>query len=586
MNKELLQIFPAIIRTYGDNEIFSSHDFINRIKRQFPTEYDNLVSHTSHHTTHASIGRLLSMNQAEMHIRKVGTKRSLTISGSWDTIHTWRRVAILLVLFISFSVKLLAYDDGQDKKDFIQQVQGWEWLYSELPNVQNVSYPYAMTYRSYASHPMYRLVDNALYSDKGDLKRISYLLRYKWDFPVTSSEFEIYNRNIEDEAKDVEEKCIWENKKSDAENIVRTICKKLSAEPLPENLYASDGSKIFYTTKDYAAWYAEKPNEVNDWMRLGNADCPLFLIARKASLNATHTVTSPEGKDIKVCFELKEKYIEPLVEWTSRLNSDTTVCTFSFKAINTLNDVMAFMVYCRNTQDFQSHNSDIATKVNRAKEDVRVAFLFHSGSYSENEMIKDIKDSVRIHMMVSDYQHNKYSVWDEGDKVKQEIEIRLGMRERKKVELSLEQKKQFETDGMKILCRHLGITYTAGMTKEKIAEAFKKKYANLDQMTQALKIRDAAVAADVELKAKAVNMLQYMKPDTISEETNRKADNYVRQLQDDNNDLIGNISAIERIDDTNFKIVFTNPKTNNCRSARIRFFSDKPFKYGYKIIIE
>jgi hypothetical protein len=321
-------------------------------------------------------------------------------------------------------------------------------------------------------------------------------------------------------------------------------------------------------------------------MRLGNADCPLFLIARKASLNATHTVTSPEGKDIKVCFELKEKYIEPLVEWTSRLNSDTTVCTFSFKAINTLNDVMAFMVYCRNTQDFQSHNSDIATKVNRAKEDVRVAFLFHSGSYSENEMIKDIKDSVRMHMMVSDYQHNKYSVWDEGDKVKQEIEIRLGMRERKKVELSLEQKKQFETDGMKILCRHLGITYTAGMTKEKIAEAFKKKYANLDQMTQALKIRDAAVAADVELKAKAVNMLQYMKPDTISEETNRKADNYVRQLQDDNNDLIGNISAIERIDDTNFKIVFTNPKTNNCRSARIRFFSDKPFKYGYKIIIE
>lgn len=124
------------------------------------------------------------------------------------------------------------------------------------------------------------------------------------------------------------------------------------------------------------------------------------------------------------------------------------------------------------------------------------------------------------------------------------------------------------------------------MTKEKIAEAFKKKYANLDQMTQALKIRDAAVAADVELKAKAVNMLQYMKPDTISEETNRKADNYVRQLQDDNNDLIGNISAIERIDDTNFKIVFTNPKTINSRTARISFFSDKPFKYGYKIKIE
>lgn len=109
-------------------------------------------------------------------------------------------------------------------------------------------------------------------------------------------------------------------------------------------------------------------------------------------------------------------------------------------------------------------------------------------------------------------------------------------------------------------------------------------------MTIALKIRDAAVAANEELIVKTVTKAairpQYMKPDAISEETKKKADNYVRQLQDDNNELIENISAIERIDDTNFKIVFTNPKTTDCRSVRIRFFSDKPFKYGYKIEIE
>lgn len=572
MNKELLRMFPTVIRTFGNIEIFSSHDFINRLKSAFPTEYNNLVFQSSPHTVHASIGRLLSINQTEMHIRKVGTKRSKTISGTMDTIHTWSRVSIVLVLLISFSVKLLAYDSKQDKKDFIQQVQGWEWFYAELPTLQAVSYPYAMSYRSYASHPMYRLVDKALFSDNGELKRIPYLLRYKWDIPVSSLEFDSYNRYVE---------------KKEAENLFRTICEKLSAEPLPENLYVLFGSQIFYTTKDYAAWFAEN-NWVND-LRLNNADFPLFSIARKASfLNATHTAISPEGKLITVSFELKEKYIKPLVEWISRLNSDTTVCTFSFKAIDTLNDGME--VYCRNTQNLQSHNSDIATKVNQVKEDARVDFLFHSGSDSENEIIKDIKDSVRMRMMVSDYQHNKYSVWDEGDKVKQEIEIRLGMRERKKAEHSPEQKNQFETDGMKILCRHLGITYTAGMTKKKMAEEFKKKYANLDQMTIALKIRDAAVAANEELivktATKAAIMPQYMKPDAISEETKKKADNYVRQLQDDNNDLIENISAIERIDDTNFKIVFTNPKTTDCRSVHIRFFSDKPFKYGYKIEIE
>lgn len=331
MNKELLRMFPTVIRTFGNIEIFSSHDFINRLKSAFPTEYNNLVFQSSPHTVHASIGRLLSINQTEMHIRKVGTKRSKTISGTMDTIHTWRRVSILLVLLISFSVKLLAYDSKQDKKDFIQQVQGWEWFYAELPTLQYVSYPYAMSYRSYASHPMYRLVDKALFSDNGELKRIPYLLRYKWDIPVSSLE-DSYNRYVE---------------KKEAENLVRTICEKLSAEPLPENLYVLFGGTIFYTTKDYAAWSAENLNWETD-LRLNNADFPLFSIARKASFsNATHPAISLEGKLINVSFELKEKYIKPLVEWISRLNSDTTVCTFSFKAIDTLNDGME--VYCRNT---------------------------------------------------------------------------------------------------------------------------------------------------------------------------------------------------------------------------------------------
>lgn len=88
MNKELLRMFPTVIRTFGNIEIFSSHDFINRLKSAFPTEYNNLVFQSSPHTVHASIGRLLSINQTEMHIRKVGTKRSKTISGTMDTIHT------------------------------------------------------------------------------------------------------------------------------------------------------------------------------------------------------------------------------------------------------------------------------------------------------------------------------------------------------------------------------------------------------------------------------------------------------------------------------------------------------------------
>ena len=75
MNKELLRMFPTVIRTFGNIEIFSSHDFINRLKSAFPTEYNNLVFQSSPHTVHASIGRLLSINQTEMHIRKVKSEQ-------------------------------------------------------------------------------------------------------------------------------------------------------------------------------------------------------------------------------------------------------------------------------------------------------------------------------------------------------------------------------------------------------------------------------------------------------------------------------------------------------------------------------
>lgn len=64
--------------------------------------------------------------------------------------------------------------DGIDKK---MQMNGWEWLQIGLSEKVRTMAPYSMTYEKYASHPQYRVIDDKVYDNDGNLVYQICLLR-------------------------------------------------------------------------------------------------------------------------------------------------------------------------------------------------------------------------------------------------------------------------------------------------------------------------------------------------------------------------------------------------------------------------
>ena len=70
----------------------------------------------------------------------------------------------------------ISFATADDMKDFNQQTQGWEWLFTEKSDYQRVIYPVETNYRIFENHPDYRVRGRFVYDKNGNLKRVSYLL--------------------------------------------------------------------------------------------------------------------------------------------------------------------------------------------------------------------------------------------------------------------------------------------------------------------------------------------------------------------------------------------------------------------------
>ena len=68
-------------------------------------------------------------------------------------------------------------NEGLDQLDIKYQSVGWEWINEEQPEKNELFYPEAITFLSYKSHPNYRVIDNGVYDDKGELVRVINLTR-------------------------------------------------------------------------------------------------------------------------------------------------------------------------------------------------------------------------------------------------------------------------------------------------------------------------------------------------------------------------------------------------------------------------
>ena len=64
-----------------------------------------------------------------------------------------------------------------DEIDKAIQMRGWEWLKTERSEEVNTMAPFAMTYNKYNSHPQYRVFNDKVFDNNGNLVYQAYLLR-------------------------------------------------------------------------------------------------------------------------------------------------------------------------------------------------------------------------------------------------------------------------------------------------------------------------------------------------------------------------------------------------------------------------
>ena len=78
-------------------------------------------------------------------------------------------IAAMLLANISFTI-------ADDQQDFNQQIEGWDWLFTEKSENKKSSYPVETYYRIFENHPDYRVRGRFIYDKNGKLRRVAYLL--------------------------------------------------------------------------------------------------------------------------------------------------------------------------------------------------------------------------------------------------------------------------------------------------------------------------------------------------------------------------------------------------------------------------
>lgn len=487
----------------------------------------------------------------------------------------WKKTVLsaLFVLFagISSFAQSSTILDGQD---LLQQISGWEWVACEKKENLTTTYPVALEYSSYSSHLQYKVIKNrAVYAEDGNLKGIIYCLRYVQYFEDPSRISEKIDREVASEHEKQQEE--YESKEFD--EWVKGITNKIqNSTSFPEgcfimNLYSQGSEELgpsqFNITKQ---WTIEDIKRYNSGQPL-----PLFAVFRIVKKNAKSMGDIPSYlKSIR----LKEKDLKALNEYIDLLNADSKNCTFSIEESE--NGDYAVVGKRTNVVD-KLQFDDSQLKKDMWKEHLNGLV---GPTSTELQEVKEATDSLKIALAIADYKNNKYNINKESQAVRVEIEKQLGIRKPEiKSSGDTEAKKKWgETQAIKIMCRHLGVAYTTGMTKEKLAVAVKRKYQNLDEMALAAKLQKAIFAAQVELASNASALINSMP--AVDNANVSTANRYIQQLNHDNSKWTSYIKSITRIDDTSFKLTYGEGHDN--KYVTIKYETDMPFSYKYEIIVD
>lgn len=483
----------------------------------------------------------------------------------------WKKI-VLSMLFVLFTVlssiaQSVEVETNADRKDFPQQIKGWEWIVFDERNELTTTYPITLKYSSYPSHPQYKVIDRAIYAEDGTLAGIVYCLRYKQAFDSNLIKESIDNF-IDQEHKNQFSKFI---DKGDWKKDVITL---IQSSSLPEGFYIQN-PRPGDTVEDNLLRVPAQFDSIQQLYENGNGfdswGCPLFSVLKDKGEGKGYQQETVDGSKVHATYSLSEEDMKSLTKYIDELNQKSTY--FSFDIIE---GEISNTVYCKIKSIPKEQQQDYGTEKIEILKNNWAQFV-RPNVYSELKDVEEATQKLTQTLAVSDYKNNKYAINKEPQSVRIEIEKKLGIRPSD----TDAQKKWGETQAIKIMCKHLGIAYTPGMTKEKLGAALKKKYRNLDQITIATKLQKAIYASQIELASKAAqlaNSMPNVDPAKLSTATR-----YVEQLYMDNSKWTGKLKSITRIDATSFKLTYGEGK--DLKYATIKYYTDKPFCYKYKVVI-
>ena len=156
--------FNEIINIIEGNR-FSSHDFIGKFCCRFEPEWKQMLARYETNATqkvNAYLARMLSLYEKDLPIQKeTMPENSKNMHASLSRVHWWKKLTIVFFLFFMWKGNMQAENKYYENpiNYFLQQIEGWEWVYLEKPRTEEIKTPYLFVrYQVYDSHPEYRFI--------------------------------------------------------------------------------------------------------------------------------------------------------------------------------------------------------------------------------------------------------------------------------------------------------------------------------------------------------------------------------------------------------------------------------------------
>lgn len=442
----------------------------------------------------------------------------------------------LLVCMVGLLAASVLTATAGDDTDFLQQTEGWEWLFTEKNDYQKVSYPVETEYRVFENHPDYRVRGRFVYDKTGNLKRVSYLLSTYYEKWNLHNMLVDYNHALDTL---IDNELTKEIDYRTTQIVFPKKC-KLRQNSMYEVFVTSDFQKL--TKLENLASPNDNPLPQN-----------LFVIIGQVLKENDKPLTQKKLKEVEMAVE--------------QANQDTSVVTLY---------MVEKGVYARSNHEWLEgrRNKIFEDLHKKAAEYCERNDWQQTNGYQKywgetNSEYRHAEDWLVDALLAEDYKNNKYNVkGTQNEDVLMEIEYRLGIKDKKVV---VKDKETERRETMTAVCEMLGIQYQEGINILGMSAQLRKLHPTWNEQY----IRSQITQATFQVA---------MANGLVEAGGNKKecpeADKYIAQLRADHKEEY-TISNVERMDDVTFKIHFDTKSTQRY-AVIVKYYSDKPYSFNFE----